>query len=155
MAVGIPNVGKRTARDLAEHFGTLESLMSASIEQYIALDDIGDIVAQSIVDFFLNEENQKTIKGLLQAGVMPSMTSQTKAGVFQGQSIVVTGTLPTLSRAQAEELIIQNGGKPASAVSKNTSFVLAGEKAGSKLKKAETLNILVLNEAEFLQKISN
>lgn len=152
-ALGIPNVGRKTARDLAAAFGTLEKLEKATEEELVAIPDVGDIVAQSITEFFSFPENMEMIDRLLKAGVHPREAQQQTGGVLDGLTIVVTGTLPTLSRNEAEELIRQHGGKAASSVSKKTAFVVAGEAAGSKLTKAQQLGIPVLDEAAFMEKI--
>jgi len=150
-AIGIPNIGKKTARDLMEHFGSLDSLMQATQEELTALDDVGGIVAASITEFFADEENQAFVRRLLACGVRPQIHQQEAAGdLFAGMTFVLTGTLPTLSRAQAEEIIRKNGGKAAGSVSKKTSVVLAGESAGSKLEKAQKLGVRIMDEAEFL-----
>lgn len=152
-ALGIPNVGRKTARDLAAAFGTLEKLEKATEEELVAIPDVGDIVAQSITEFFSFSENMEMIDRLLKAGVHPREAQQQTGGVLDGLTIVVTGTLPTLSRNEAEELIRRHGGKAASSVSKKTAFVVAGEAAGSKLTKAQQLGIPVLDEAAFMEKI--
>lgn len=152
-AIGIPNVGRKTARDLASTFGTLEKVQSATVEQLTSIPDVGDIVAQSVVEFFSFAENRTMIDRLLAAGVKPQEAAQKAEGVFSGMSIVVTGTLPTLSRNDAEDLIRQHGGTAASSVSKKTAFVVAGEKAGSKLTKAVSLGIEVIDEAELLRRV--
>ena len=154
-AVGIPNVGRKTARDLANAFGTLEKVAAASQAELVALPDIGDIVAQSVVEFFSFEENLQMIQRLLAIGVKPREAAGKAEGVFTGMSIVVTGTLPTLGRKDAEELIRRNGGTAASSVSKKTAFVVAGEAAGSKLTKAQSLGIEVIDEEEFLRRCGN
>lgn len=151
-AVGIPNVGRKTARDLANAFGTLEKVAAATQDELVALPDIGDIVAQSVTEFFSFDENRQMIDRLLAIGVKPKEAAGKAEGVFSGKSIVVTGTLPSLGRKDAEELIRQNGGTAASSVSKKTAFVVAGEAAGSKLTKAQTLGIEVIDEAEFLRR---
>lgn len=151
-AIGIPNVGRKTARDLANTFGTLQKVQEAALEQLTAIPDVGDIVAQSVVEFFSFPENAEMISRLLGAGVKPQEAAGKAEGVFSGMSIVVTGTLPSLSRNDAEALIRQNGGTAASSVSKKTAFVVAGEKAGSKLTKAEALGIEVIDEAELLRR---
>lgn len=151
-AIGIPNIGRKTARDLANAFGTLQKVSEATAEQLVALPDVGDIVAQSVVEFFSFEENRVMIDRLLQSGVHPKEAAGRAEGVFSGMSVVVTGTLPTLSRKDAEELIRQNGGTAASSVSKKTAFVVAGEAAGSKLTKAQSLGIEVIDEAELLRR---
>ena len=141
----------QTARDLMEHFGSLESLMQAGQEELTALEDVGDIVAASITDFFAQEENRAFVDRLLSFGISPQVHQQEDAGtLFAGMTFVLTGTLPTLTRAQAEELIRKNGGKAAGSVSKKTSVVLAGESAGSKLEKAAALGVRIMDEAEFL-----
>lgn len=148
-AIGIPNIGRKTARDLAQAFGTLDKVMNASAEELVALDDIGDIVAQSVTEFFSFEENKRMIMRLLEAGVAIRESAGKAEGVLSGMSVVVTGTLPTLSRKEAEELIRAYGGTAASSVSKKTAFVVAGEAAGSKLDKAQKLGIPVLDEDAF------
>ena len=153
-AIGIPNIGKKTARDLMAHFGSLESLMQATEEELTALEDVGGIVAKAIIEFFEDEENRAFVGRLLAAGVSPQVQQEEAAGnLFEGMTFVLTGTLPTLTRAQAEELIRQNGGKAAGSVSKKTSVVLAGESAGSKLEKAKALGVRIMDEAAFLSAI--
>lgn len=150
-ALGIPGVGRKTARDLAQHFGSLECLKEATAEELTAIPDVGDIVAASVVEFFSFPENLEMIHRLLDAGVTPRHESDALSDALAGKTVVVTGTLPTLSRDEAEALIARHGGRAASSVSKKTSFVLAGEKAGSKLSKAESLGIPVIDEAAFLK----
>lgn len=154
-AIGIPNIGKKTARDLMEHFGSLDALMTANEEELVALEDVGAIVAASITEFFADEDNQRLVRRLLEHGVAPQIKRDQNAGtLFEGMSFVLTGTLPTLTRAQAEELIRRNGGKATGSVSKKTSVVLAGESAGSKLEKARALGVRIMDEAEFLGLLS-
>jgi DNA ligase (NAD+) len=154
-ALGIPNVGRKTARDLANHFGTLEMLKGASLEELTAIPEVGDVVAQSIIDFFSFPENMDMIQRLLDAGVHPREAKKTEGGALNGLTVVVTGTLPSLSRGEAEELIRQNGGVAAGSVSRKTSFVLCGENAGSKLDKARELGVPVIDEAEFRHRIES
>ena len=155
-AIGIPNIGKKTARDLMEHFGSLDSLMQADEDELTALDDVGGIVAASITEFFADEDNQAFVRRLLACGVKPQIHQEEEAGeLFAGMTFVLTGTLPTLTRAQAEEMIRKNGGKATGSVSKKTSVVLAGESAGSKLEKAQKLGVRIMDEAEFLAAIEN
>lgn len=151
-AIGIPNIGRKTARDLASTFATLEKLENASTDELTAIPDVGDIVAQSVVEFFSFEENLQMIERLLQAGVEPQSIETSDDGPFSGMTIVVTGTLPTLKRNEAEELIRNCGGKAAGSVSKKTAFVVAGEAAGSKLTKAVSLGIEVIDEDELLRR---
>jgi len=154
-AIGIPNVGRKTARDLAQHFGSLEAVEKASMEELTSIQDVGDIVAASVAEFFSFHENVEMVGRLLAAGVTPVHESDAVSDTLSGKTIVVTGTLPTLSREDAEKLIAQHGGKAGSSVSKKTFFVLAGEKAGSKLSKAQTLGIPVIDEAAFLAMLSD
>ena len=151
-ALGIPNVGRKTARDLAQAFGTLENLKKATTEQLTALPDIGEIVAGSVTEYFSFPENLQQIDRMLEAGVQPREMEHAGEGVFSGMSIVVTGTLPTLSRKQAEDLIRSCGGNAAGSVSKKTAFVVVGEDAGSKLTKAQSLGIETIDEAELLRR---
>ena len=125
--------------------------MQADEEELVSLDDVGGIVAASIVEFFADEENNAFVRRLLECGVRPQMHQEETAGDrFAGMTFVLTGTLPTLTRTQAEEIIRRNGGKAAGSVSKKTSVVLAGESAGSKLEKAQKLGVRIMDEAEFL-----
>lgn len=152
-ALGIPNVGRKTARDLADRFRSLDALKAAPLEELTAIPDVGDVVAASIVEYFSFPENNQMIRRLLDAGVSPVYESTVQSHALDGMTIVVTGTLPTLSRDEAEALIASHGGKPSGSVSKKTAYVLAGEKAGSKLAKAEALGIPVIDEARFREMI--
>lgn len=156
-ALGIPNVGVKTAKDLSRTFGTLEAVRSASIEALSAIDDIGDIVARAIYDFFRDERIANQINLLLSLGVQPAETVVSESGdlPLKGMTVVITGTLSSLSRRDAEALVEQNGGKAAGSVSKNTSFVVVGENAGSKAEKAQALGIPMLDETEFLKRIKS
>ena len=151
-ALGIPNVGRKTARDLAQRFGTLERLKAADEAALTAIPDIGDIVAGSVTEYFSFPENIQMIERLFAAGVQPRAMEAATGGVFSGMSIVVTGTLPTLSRKQAEDLIRSRGGNAAGSVSKKTAFVVVGEDAGSKLAKAQSLGIETIDEAELIRR---
>jgi DNA ligase (NAD+) len=148
-ALGIPNVGQKTAEDLAKNFKTLDAVMSADEEMLTAIRDIGGIVARSIVDFFEDEYNRKTIAELLEAGVTPIGPKANDSNIFEGMTFVLTGTLPGMTREEAAEIIKNNGGKVSSSVSKKTDYVLAGENAGSKLTKAQSLGVKVINLDEF------
>lgn len=153
-ALGIPNIGVKTARDLADRYGSAEALMNAKHEELTQMNDIGDTVAASVVGFFRDEKNLNHTRKLLALGVKPVWQSAQTGGRLSGQTVVVTGTLIKYSRSQIEELIRQNGGKAASSVSAKTSFVLAGESAGSKLAKAQALGIKIISEDEFEAMIS-
>ncbi len=155
-AIGIPNIGKKTAYDLMAHFGTLEALMNAQTQELVDIEDVGEIVAASITEFFADEQNRAFVNRLLDAGVHPQMHKQEDAGtLFSGLTFVLTGTLPTLARTQAQELIRKNGGKATGSVSKKTSVVLAGESAGSKLDKARELGVKIISEEQFLKWIAD
>jgi DNA ligase (NAD+) len=153
-ALGIPNVGFKTAKDLAKRFGTLEAVRKATREELLAIPDVGEIVADSILKCFSDASIADQIDTLLSYGVTPqSEQAANTSSPISGKTIVVTGTLPTLGRREAEALIEQNGGKAAGSVSKKTDYVLYGESAGSKLDKAKELNIPLLTEEEFLKLI--
>jgi DNA ligase (NAD+) len=153
-ALGIQGVGEVAARDLAQHFGSLGALSAASLADLQAIEGIGPNTATSILDWFAMTGNQLVLEKLHKAGVNPQVARQSASGTaLQGLTFVITGTLPSLSREQAEALILQNGGKVTGSVSKNTHFLLAGEKAGSKLDKAHALNVPILSEAELLAKL--
>lgn len=150
-AIGIPNIGVKSARDLAERFGSVEGLKRASRDELLQIDDVGEIVADSILGFFADAANERLVNALLAAGVTPEPpAARTEGGAFEGMTVVVTGTLEGMSRAQAEEAIRERGGKAAGSVSKKTSLVVAGEAAGSKLTKAQSLGVRVIGEEEFL-----
>jgi DNA ligase (NAD+) len=154
-ALGIPNTGKTTTRELALHFGGLEPLMAATKEELTAIPDVGEIVADSIVGFFRDEVNRRSIARMLEAGVAPTMEQPAQApadSVFNGKTVVLTGTLPSMSRDEAKRLLEAAGAKVTGSVSKKTDYVIAGADAGSKLTKARELGVTVIDdEAEFLR----
>lgn len=152
-AIGIPNVGAKTAKDMARRFGTIEALRSATVEQLTEVPDVGEIVARSIVEFFADPSIATQVDRLLAHGVKPRPEEVQQDSPISGKTIVVTGTLEKLDRRQAEALIESLGGKAAGSVSKKTDYVLAGESAGSKLTKARELGVRVLNEQEFFELI--
>ncbi|HOJ78256.1 MAG TPA: NAD-dependent DNA ligase LigA [Bacillota bacterium] len=151
-ALGIRHVGAGVARELAEHFGSIDALMKASFEDLTAIPSIGPKIAESVVKFFNEPHNGILVEKLKANGVNTISRASTNelSQQLAGKTIVVTGTLANFSRAEIEELIRQNGGKAASSVSKKTDFVVAGENAGSKLEKAQALGVKVLTEAELL-----
>lgn len=154
-ALGIRNVGEATAKDLANHFGQLEALMQADHAKLLAVNDVGPVVAESIVQFFSEAHNQEVIKAMRQTGVTwPDVAVTQISQALQGKIFVLTGTLPTLKRDQAQAMIEAAGGKVSGSVSAKTHYVVAGEDAGTKLEKAQQLNILILTEAEFLALIA-
>ena len=148
-ALGIPHVGLKAAKLLAEHFGDIDRIFQAGVEEISAIDGFGSVMAESVHAFFSLSATAHLIGRLRDAGVNMKSKSAPSDGALQGKTFVLTGTLPTLSRAQATELIESRGGKVSSSVSKKTSYVLAGEEAGSKLEKARQLDVPVLTEEEF------
>jgi DNA ligase (NAD+) len=147
-ALGIRNVGEATARDLARHFGSLQALMAADAAALQLVPDVGPVVAASIARFCTEPHNREVIDALLRAGVAPSEGAGQVADLtLAGKTLVLTGTLPTLTREAAKEMIEARGGKVAGSVSKKTHWVVAGEEAGSKLDKARELGVPVLDEA--------
>lgn len=149
--LGIRNIGDKAAALLAEHFGSMEKLRQASAEQVSSIDGVGGVMAQSVVEFFAKEGTGDLLEHLAQAGVNMEWHGEKKGTALAGKTVVVTGTLPTLSRQEAEALIVRSGGKASGSVSRRTAYVLAGEAAGSKLTKAQTLGIPVIDEAEFFR----
>jgi DNA ligase (NAD+) len=151
-ALGIRHVGESTARDLARHFGALQPIMNASVEQLLEVRDVGPVVAESLQRFFAESHNREAVLQLTASGIVwPEGPPEAKpvAGPFVGKTVVLTGTLPTLSRDAAKELLEAAGAKVSGSVSKKTDYVLAGEQAGSKLDHAKELGVAILDEAEF------
>ena len=153
--LGIRNIGDKAAALLAEHFGSMEALRTASVEQMCEIDGFGAVMAQSVREFFDKEGTSDLLSRLEEAGVNMKWSGTPKGTALAGKTLVVTGTLPTLSRQEAEALIVQNGGKAAGSVSKKTSYVVAGTAAGSKLTKAQSLGIPVIDEAGLYALIQN
>jgi DNA ligase (NAD+) len=151
-ALGIRNVGETTAKDLAKHFGSLDRVIGATESDLLAVRDVGPIVAQSIIQFFAEPHNLDVVNKLRVAGVHwpESAGMQQSGGILAGKTLVLTGTLPTLTRDAAKEKIEAAGGKVAGSVSKKTDYVVAGEDAGSKLVKAQELGLPVLDETGLL-----
>ena len=150
-ALGISEVGSKTAKDLIKHFPTLEKLQNATAEDILKVDDIGEIIANNIVEFFGDQENIDEINKLFESGVkINQKENKTVSNKFEGMTFVITGTL-SKPRNEFEKIIEENGGKTSSSVSKNTSFVLVGEDAGSKLDKAKKLGVKIINEEEFFK----
>lgn len=152
-AFTIKNVGKETAGVLASEFGTLDNLMNATIEDLSKVEGVGEIIAKDIFDFFRKPETIQMIEELRSLGVEPAPPVQNLSDEFKGKTFVLTGTLQNMTRDEASEIIKQMGGKTSSSVSKNTSFVVAGESAGSKLDKAQKLGVIILTENDFLNMI--
>ena len=148
--LGIRNIGDKAAALLAEHFGSMEAVQAADAEAISAIDGFGGVMAQSVVEFFAREGTADLVDRLRRAGVNMTWHGEEKTDKLAGKTVVVTGTLETMSRAEAEALIVKNGGKASGSVSKKTAYVVAGEAAGSKLTKAQQLGVPVLTEQEFL-----
>jgi DNA ligase (NAD+) len=154
VSLSIRHVGPVAARSLMNTFGSIEEIFAASEEQLSGVDGVGQVVAKTIKEWIAVDWHKEIVVAWKKAGVnLTQEVSVGGSGVFSGMSIVVTGTLESLTRDQAEEAIIAAGGKAASSVSKNTAFVLAGASAGSKLAKAESLGVEVISEAEFLKRL--
>ena len=145
--LGIRNIGDKAAAQLAEHFGAMQALAAANGEEIAAIDGIGAVMAQSVTEFFARSGTADLLARLQAAGVNMEWHGEKKGTALAGMTLVVTGTLPHLSRQEAEALIVQNGGKASGSVSKKTAYVVAGEAAGSNLTKAQTLGIPILDEA--------
>ena len=154
VSLSIRHVGPVAARSLMNSFGSIEVIFDASEEHLAGVEGVGQVVAKTIKEWIAVDWHQDIVKAWKKAGVnFTQEIAQGESGIFSGMSIVVTGTLESLTRDQAEEAIISAGGKAASSVSKNTAFVLAGASAGSKLAKAESLGVEVISEAEFLKRL--
>ncbi len=155
--LGIRHVGNRVAHLLAINFGNLDAIENASQDVLSSVDEIGDVIADSVHDFFHNEAGQETIRGLKAVGIDPRMEKRAEKPASEqplaGKTIVVTGTMTTMDRTDIEALIVSLGGKASGSVSKKTSYVIAGESAGSKLDKAKSLGVEVITEAEFLERV--
>lgn len=152
-ALGIRNIGQKTADILADKFGNIDELMSAGFEELNMIDGFGEVMAKSVVDYFALEQSRNLVERLKGYGVDMTAEKKEKTDIFSGLTFVLTGTLPTMTRNEASDIIIRNGGKVSSSVSKKTSYVLAGEEAGSKLIKAQSLGIKIISENEFLEMI--
>ncbi|WP_029321633.1 NAD-dependent DNA ligase LigA [Butyrivibrio sp. AE3004] len=152
--LAIRNVGKATAREIMKHVTNIMDLFNVTVDGFLSMPDIGETTANDLYEFFHSDENRNLILRMKESGVNMIVSEDEEASdKLAGMTIVVTGTLPTLGRKEAEALITKNGGKAAGSVSKKTTMVLAGEAAGSKLIKAQELGIKIVNEAEFLQMI--
>ena len=153
-ALAIRNVGKSTAREIMKHFDNLMDLTKVTVDGFLQIPDIGETTANDLYEFFHNESSLHILETMKELGLnMTAVKDEDASDKLSGMTIVVTGTLPTLGRKEAEELIVKNGGKASGSVSKKTSMVLAGEAAGSKLTKAQELGIKIIDEAEFLELI--
>ena len=149
-ALGIRMVGERSAKLLAEHFGSIEGLMNSTVEELVQISEVGPIVADSIVSYFSVPANRERVEKLLRLGVQPTHVKTATGNRLAGKTVVVTGTLSKFSREEIHKMIEREGGKASGSVSSKTSYLVAGEAAGSKLDKARSLKVPVLSEEEFL-----
>ena len=152
-ALGIRQIGEVAAEEIAARMQTLDNVISASFEDFASMSDIGDITASAIVEFFADERVLELCERLREAGVSFNAVKKKKSNIFEGLTFVLTGTLPTMTRDEASALIKERGGKVSGSVSKKTSYVLAGEEAGSKLTKANELGVTVIDEERFMEMI--
>ena len=153
-AIGVEGVGRVAAKDLAARFKNLENLTKATVEELMEMENVGEITACAIVEYFQDEENVAELVALREAGVVPVWSEEKKEGIFSGESVVLTGTLTDFKRSEAQKLIEERGGVCQSSVTAKTTLVLAGEEAGSKLAKAQKLGIKIIDEATFKQMLS-
>ena len=153
--LGVPNVGKATSRDLIMHFGSIDALMAADRDELIKVESIGEISAEGIVNFFKDENNIALMARLKEAGVKFEGENKVTGNALAGLAICITGTLPTLSRNEAADLIMANGGKVVSSVSKKTSYLIEGEAAGSKATKARELGVPSISEEDLMNMINS
>jgi DNA ligase (NAD+) len=155
-ALGIRHVGAIAAQLLAQHFGTLDALMKASADDILDVRGIGSTIANGVVDYFADPGGQRLIEKLRRHGVsFTEPRAVVAGGPLSGKTVVITGTLPTLSRSKATAMIEAAGGRVTGSVSKSTDFLVAGEEAGSKLDKAKTLGVEVIDEAELLRRVNS
>ena len=150
-ALGIRNVGEKAAKALAVRFERLDALAAATVDELVAIDDFGEITARCVIEYFSHPQTREFIDELKACGVATTYEAEKSDAVFAGMTFVLTGTLPTLSRDAATEIIERHGGKASSSVSAKTTYVVAGEKAGSKLARAEALGIKIIDEDALLQ----
>ncbi len=148
-ALGLDNVGTVTAKDLAANFGSIQNLQNATAQQLTAIDGIGDVVAEGILQFFRESQNLDILQRLKEVGIDPTFEKVTKTGVFSGKKVVLTGKLSRYTRGEASRIIEDLGGELSSTVSKTVNLVIAGEDAGSKLDKATALGLEIINEEQF------
>lgn len=152
-ALGIRHIGAKAGKLLADHFKDIDLVMNASVDDILQIDGFGKIMAESVVEFFSSDSTKELIAKLKEAGVNMKSTNVVEDTRFSGMTFVLTGTLPTLKRAEASKIIESFGGKTSSSVSKKTTYVLAGEEAGSKLDKANKLGVQIISEEEFKEMI--
>lgn len=152
-ALGIDGVGKVASRELASAFPSVEELSSATVEKLVELNDVGEVTARAIAGWFTDDDNRSELSALISAVTVKRAEKKVESGIFAGQFVVLTGTLSSYKRSEAQKIIEENGGECQSSVTSKTTLVIAGEAAGSKLEKAQKLNIRIINEQEFIQMI--
>ena len=153
--LGIRLIGAKAAKNIAAHFKNIDAIMGATVEEVSAIDDVGDKMAESLVHYFSEPETKELIERMKAAGVNMVAEERPTGGSLESRTFVLTGTLPTLKRSEAQKMIEDNGGKVSGSVSKKTDFVVAGEEAGSKLDKANALGVAVITEKELLEMLNN
>ena len=151
--LGIRLIGTRGAKAIAAHFKNIDNIVAASVDEVSQIEDVGEKMAESLVHYFSQPETQVIIQRMKDAGVNMTAEEKSVGDKFLGKTFVLTGTLPTLKRSDAQKIIEDNGGKVSGSVSKKTDYVVAGEEAGSKLEKANALGIAVISEEELLNMI--
>ena len=149
-ALGIRNIGEVAATALARRYGSLDLLMNATLEELCEIEDFGEITAGCVIDFFSHPQNRELCQRLSALGLVTTSVAEPVGDLFAGSTFVLTGTLPTMSRDEASALIKAAGGKVSGSVSKKTTYVVAGEAAGSKLTKAQSLGVKIISEEELL-----
>lgn len=154
-ALGVPHIGVKAAQLLCRAFPSMASIQAASEEEIAQIDGFGGIMAKEVVEFFSRESARSLVERLASLGLNMTARQEARGTALAGTTFVLTGTLPTMSRKEASQLVEKHGGKVSSSVSKKTSYVLAGEEAGSKLEKANALGVPVLTEEEFLSMLEN
>lgn len=153
--LAIRNVGKASAREIMKHFSSLQELADTDVETLVLIPDVGDITAECIHNYFADAENRRLLDEVAALGMNMESEETARGKALEGLTIVVTGTLPTLGRKEAAALIEANGGKCTGSVSKKTSYLVAGESAGSKLDKAKSLGVSVITEEELLAMVKD
>ena len=154
-AIGVEGVGRVAAKDLAAKFKNIDNLKQATVEELVQMDNVGEITATAIAEYFQDQTNLAELDALFAAGVTPVWSEEKKEGIFSGESVVLTGTLSEFKRSQAQKLIEDRGGVCQSSVTAKTTLVLAGEDAGSKLAKAQKLGIKIIDETTFKQMLES
>jgi DNA ligase (NAD+) len=155
VGLSIPHVGEETARVIAIEFGTLDVLRAAKASAFSDIDGVGEVVAEALSDWFADPENQSLLDRLSAHLSVSAVEREGTGGPLEGMSVVITGSFDSFSREEGEAMVRRAGGKTASSVSKKTGFVVAGDKPGSKLAKAEELGVSVIDEAEFLRRVGS